>query len=197
MPNKTIYVSDEDLPLYTRAQQLAGGSLSAAISQALQRYVERGEAQMIGLEDVTVSVGHPGMRTRKRFTATRVVRWSHPTGHGRLETFTVYRTAKDRYAVHLRRDPDWNHSYDDWTADHDWDDPATWGWPRRPPFPSSTAPTSEPTTTTSTAGSRWEPGEYQLDVYDTLAELREHLPAELAELVAHQITVPAVEDLDI
>ena len=32
VPNKTIYVSDGDLPLYQRAQELAGGNLSAAIA---------------------------------------------------------------------------------------------------------------------------------------------------------------------
>lgn len=31
MPNKTIYVSDDDMPLYQRAQELAGGSLSSSI----------------------------------------------------------------------------------------------------------------------------------------------------------------------
>ena len=34
VPNKTIYVSDGDLPLYQRAQELAGGNLSSAISRA-------------------------------------------------------------------------------------------------------------------------------------------------------------------
>ena len=36
MPNKTIYVSDDDLALYKRAQELAG-NLSQAISTALRR----------------------------------------------------------------------------------------------------------------------------------------------------------------
>ena len=42
MPNKTIYVSDGDLSLYQRAQELAGGNLSAAISAALRRFVDQG-----------------------------------------------------------------------------------------------------------------------------------------------------------
>ena len=40
MPNKTIYVSDGDLPIYQRAQELAGGNLSSAITTALRRYVD-------------------------------------------------------------------------------------------------------------------------------------------------------------
>src|SRR4029079_834408 len=43
VPNKTIYVSDGDLKLFARAQELAGGNLSAAISRALRRYVDAQE----------------------------------------------------------------------------------------------------------------------------------------------------------
>ena len=35
VPNKTIYVSDDDLPLFQRAQEIAGGKLSTAIAVAL------------------------------------------------------------------------------------------------------------------------------------------------------------------
>ena len=40
VPNKTIYVSDGDLPMFQRAQDLAGGNLSSAIASALRRYVD-------------------------------------------------------------------------------------------------------------------------------------------------------------
>ena len=43
MPNKTIYVSDDDLPLYKKAQELAG-NLSSAISIALRKYVGLNES---------------------------------------------------------------------------------------------------------------------------------------------------------
>ena len=45
MPNKTIYVSDADVPTFERAQELAGGNLSATIVQALRRFVEMEEAK--------------------------------------------------------------------------------------------------------------------------------------------------------
>ena len=48
VPNKTLYVSEGDLKLYQRAQQLAGGNLSAAISTALKRYVDLQEGLMEG-----------------------------------------------------------------------------------------------------------------------------------------------------
>ena len=57
VPNKTIYVSDGDLKLYQRAQELAGGNLSAAIANALKRYVDVQEGLREGFDDVVVRVG--------------------------------------------------------------------------------------------------------------------------------------------
>ena len=66
MPNKTIYVSDDDLPLYQRAQELAGGSLSAALARALRRFVEMEEGRLEGYDEITVRVGHtPGCPARR------------------------------------------------------------------------------------------------------------------------------------
>jgi hypothetical protein len=67
MPNKTIYVSDDDLPLFQRAQELAGGTLSAAIADALRRYVEVEEGRRQGYDDVVVRVG-PGLGRKQRFS---------------------------------------------------------------------------------------------------------------------------------
>ena len=41
MPNKTIYIKDEHLPLFEQAQQVGGESVSAVIIEALQGYVSR------------------------------------------------------------------------------------------------------------------------------------------------------------
>lgn len=178
MPNKTIYVSEGDLPLFDRAQELAGGNLSAAISRALRRFVEVQEAHMQGIEEVTVTVGRPGARRRKRFMGTRVVRWRHAAGDDTVERFTVYRTKRGRYAVHVRRDPEWmgmvpgNVEIDiDLGGDfnvlgRDW-----------------------------TAG--WASGEHTLNVYETLEELKDHVPPELGDLVEERLSTPDVEDLDI
>ena len=54
MPNKTIYVSDGDLSIYQRAQDLAGGNLSAAISSALRRYVDVEEGRREGYDEIVV-----------------------------------------------------------------------------------------------------------------------------------------------
>ena len=71
MPNKTIYVSQKDIPLFEEAQQLAGEALSTVISRALKEYVIRNKAK--------------GFSDDKEW-------W--------LEA-TIYRTQKDNWAVHL------------------------------------------------------------------------------------------------
>jgi len=71
VPNKTIYVSEGDLKLYQRAQQLAGGNLSAAISTALKGYVDIQEGLREGFDDVVVRVG-VGTGKKVRFTGQLV-----------------------------------------------------------------------------------------------------------------------------
>ncbi|MBV9124589.1 MAG: EXLDI protein, partial [Planctomycetes bacterium] len=57
MPNRTIYIADADVPLFEKAQKLAGDNLSAAIASALRTFVEGEEARQGGYEDITVKVG--------------------------------------------------------------------------------------------------------------------------------------------
>ena len=60
MPNKTIYVSEGDLPIFQRAQELAGGNLSSAIARALRRYVDLEEGLREGFDEIIVRVGPQG-----------------------------------------------------------------------------------------------------------------------------------------
>src|SRR5262245_46435450 len=89
VPNKTIYVSDGDLTLFQRAQELAGGNLSAAISKALRRYVDTEEGLREGFDDVVVRVGL-GSGRKVRFTAILVGEWLD-TIAGRVERYRVWR----------------------------------------------------------------------------------------------------------
>jgi len=66
MPNKTIYVSDTDLPIFERAQELAGENLSSTIVQALRNFVQAYEARAAGFRDIVVRVGSD-VYTRKQF----------------------------------------------------------------------------------------------------------------------------------
>lgn len=57
MPNKTIYVRDEDLPVFEEAEKLGGDSLSAVIAQAVKRFVQVKRAEQQGMQEYTLSVG--------------------------------------------------------------------------------------------------------------------------------------------
>ena len=172
MPNKTIYVSDGDIPLFQRAQKLAGGNLSAAIAKALRRYVDTAEGLQEGFEEVTVRVG-VGSGRKVRFTAVLVGEWMD-TIDNRAERYRVYRGRTGKYVLHVEREP----SY--WMVDGE-GKPAGWrghlgiGDVRY-------------------GGS---PKESTLEVLASVDELRDKVPAELFEMVARSARQPNVEDLDI
>ncbi len=172
MPNKTIYVSDGDLSLYERAQELAGGNLSAAIAKALRRYVDVEEGRREGFDEITVRVG-PMARRKVRFTGVLLGTWGKTTG-GRSDTVNVYRSRSGKFVIHTQRTADW-------TSRDAEGKPGGWrSWLGLGDF--------------TWAGST---GESTLDVVNTVDELREKLPPELFELVAAAAQQPVVEDLDI
>ena len=105
VPNKTIYVSDGDLPLYQRAQELAGDNLSAAISAALRRYVDVEEGRREGFDEIIVRVG-PGKGRKVRFTGVLLGEWVN-SSFSRVETFRVYRGRKGKFVLHIERSPDY------------------------------------------------------------------------------------------
>jgi hypothetical protein len=195
MPNKTIYVSDDDLPLYERAQALAGGNLSAAVSRALRQFVDTQEAREGGFQQVTVQVGSGRDRREQRFSGVLLGEWRHPTAERRIERFRVYRTPKGKFALHTSRMPDWAA----------WSDPETWrgGWhwdwnrPRTDDWRAFKQDLKDTLRREAMRGFAWGPGEESLDVADTLEELRERMPAEFYDTLTREGSSPDVEDLDI
>jgi EXLDI family protein len=170
VPNKTIYVAEKDLRLFERAQEIAGGNLSAAISNALNDYVQRHGAVDDGHGEVTVSVGQAGMRRKKRFIGTPIARWQGKSRSDKsiVERHIVYRTAKGRYAVHTRRD--WSPVPLPFDLEYDVGIPSLQSDQRT--------------------------RSYTLDVYDSLDELKKNAPPELAELIDDS-SAPDLEELDI
>lgn len=173
MPNKTIYVSDGDLAVYQRAQELAGGNLSSAITNALRRYVDVEEGLREGFDDIVVRVGpKPGRKVR--FTGVLLGEWVS-TGPTRVETFRVYRGRTGKFVLHVERTPDYTvvdskGNPGGWLANLGLDWSASYGM---------------------------SPGESTLDVIETIDELRERIPPQLFELVAGSAKQPPIEDLDI
>ena len=172
MPNKTIYVSDGDLPLYQRAQELAGGNLSAAISAALRRYVDVEEGRREGFDEIIVRVG-PGKGRKVRFTGVLLGEWVNSSS-SRVETFRVYRGRTGKFVLHIERSPDYT------MVDAE-GKPA--GWRGYLGIGNISYGNS--------------PGESTLEVVETLEELRERIPPQLYDMVAGPAQQPAVEDLDI
>jgi EXLDI family protein len=172
VPNKTIYVSDGDLKLYQRAQELAGGNLSAAIAAALKRYVDVREGLREGYEDVVVRVG-VGAGRKVRFTAVLVGEWAD-TRDKRGAHFRVWRGRGGKYVVHVERQPEW------WMVDAE-GKPAGWRGHL------------------GIGDVRYgaAPKESSLEVIATIDELRDKVPPELFEMVERAARQPTVEELDI
>ena len=172
VPNKTIYVSDGDLPIYQRAQELAGDNLSAAISAALRRYVDIEEGRREGFDEFIVRVG-PGKGRKVRFTGVFLGEWLN-TSYSRVETFRVYRGRTGKYVLHVERSPDFSVLNAEGK-------PAGWrGY-------LGIGEISYGNT----------PGESTLEVIESLEELRPKIPPQLYDSVAGFAKQPAVEDLDI
>jgi EXLDI family protein len=172
VPNKTIYVSDGDLPLFQTAQELAGGNLSAAISAALRRYVDVEEGRREGFDEIIVRVG-PTPRRKVRFTGVLLGEWVNSSS-SRVETFRVYRGRTGKYVLHVER----SEGYTMVDADGK---PAGW---RGYLGIGNISYGSTPAAST-------------VEVVATLDELRERIPPQLYDMVAGSVTHPAVEDLDI
>lgn len=172
MPNKTIYVADADLPLFQRAQELADGNLSAAITRALRRLVELEEGKLEGYEEITVRVGQ-GSGRRQRFIGVLLAELGRST-KDRVEQFRVYRGRTGKFVLHVERSGEVV-----WTAGADG---SAQGW--RKYFSSDQQWGSTPPTAT-------------LEVLDSLDELRLKIPAELYDLVTAAVDQPVIEDLDI
>lgn len=172
MPNKTIYVSDGDLALYQRAQELAGGNLSGAIANALRRYVDVEEGRREGFDEIVVRVG--GRKGRKvRFVGVLLGEWVNSSS-SRAETFRVYRGRTGKFVVHIERSP----AYTMVDAEGK---PAGWrGY-------LGIGNISYGST----------PGESTLEVVATLDELRDRIPPQLFDMVAGSAVQAIVEDLDV
>ena len=173
VPNKTIYVSDGDLPLFQRAQELAGDNLSAAISSALRRFVDVEESKQQGFDEITVRVGpKPGRKVR--FVGVLLGEWTK-TSPSRVDTFRVYRGRTGKFVLHVERSPDFT------LVDKD-GKPAGWranlGFDWNVSFGST-------------------PGDASLEVVETLDELRERIPSQLYDMVAGSARQPIVEDIDV
>lgn len=172
MPNKTIYVSDGDLPLFQRAQELSGGNLSAAIATALRRFVDVEEGRRQGFDEIIVRVG-TGAGRKVRFLGILLGEWAG-NPFGPWESWRAYRTRGGKYALFHEREPEYQ------MVDAQ-GKPAGW---RGYLGIGTVSYGNAPRTAT-------------LDVFETLDELCERVPDALSDIVARSAGDPPVEDLDL
>lgn len=178
MPNKTIYVSDDDLALFRRAQELSGGNLSAAIAGAVRRYVEFEEGRREGYDEIVLAIGHGGARRKQRFSGVLLGEWTRTNGStGRIELFRVYRTRKGKFVLFVDRSPEWTSG-----QGKNWLEEVT-NWRVMLGLEEHSY--------------GFVQGESTLEVFETLEQIRERVPSEFYDLIAGVAESPAVEDLDI
>jgi EXLDI family protein len=181
-------VADADLPIFERAQELAGENLSATIVAALRRFVAAEETRESGFGETLVKVGENGLFTQKQFAGRELAKLRIPDlQSGRTTLLVVYQTIRGRLALYTRTSADWSawgqawaekwrkqqlkmHNHDD---DVDWGE--SWGW------------------------SSWNSkgSVYRLDVYESADELRDHVPSELHAAVVRALGGNEIEILDI
>ncbi|MFF0488971.1 EXLDI protein [Nocardia sp. NPDC004068] len=173
MPNKTVYVSDDDLPLFQRAQELVGGNLSGAIVTALRRFIELEEGRQEGYDEVVVRVGRNGAR-QVRFSGA-LLGESRDVNDQDWRYLRVWRTRKGRFALHAQiskwseyptqTHKNWIKELTDWrrmlgVVDPDW-------------------------------------GDFTLDTFDSITDLKGRIPDSLYARVRDLAEHPQIEDLDI
>lgn len=172
MPNRTIYVADADLPVFEKAQQLAGDNLSGTITAALKRFVEAEESRARGFEEITLKVGKIAP-TYKRFRGRLLAKGRVLDQNDvRVTMYRIFQTQKSQLALYIRSMPNWTKwSNQDWSyknkSHQDW--------------------------------SQWPNDESRLEVYQTLDELKNNVPTELYEAVAQALKgdPDGIEFLDI
>lgn len=181
MPNKTIYVSDEDQPLFARAQELVGGNLSGAIVAALRRFIEIEEGRIAGFDEVVLRVGPDGAR-RQRFSGRLLADWSRDSDDGHVhDRYRIYQGRSGKFVVHLQRS-DWS----EWT---EWRKGSTGNWLK------DLTGIHSLRSMLGVGSLDW--GAYTLDVVDSLDELQSLVPAKLYRIVLDAVKNPHIEDLDV
>ena len=100
MPTKTIYVSDEDLPIFESAQKVAGDSLSSTIAASLRAYLRQVGLAKDGWKEIEVEVGSVAY-TKKRFVG-RLVGEGFQSGNEEHKSviFKVFMTQKDNLVLY-------------------------------------------------------------------------------------------------
>lgn len=102
MPTKTIYVSEQDAPVFEEARTVAGETLSSIIVRALREFLARQQQKKSGLEEITVRTGSRRSEQEQRFYGIKVGDWKgFSDDHEWWMQARIYTTQKGNWAVLL------------------------------------------------------------------------------------------------
>ncbi|MBD0863317.1 EXLDI protein [Gordonia sp. zg691] len=180
MPNKTIYVSDDDVAVLERAQQVSGGNLSGAVVEALRAYVRAADYRDAGYDEVVLRDGPDGVRRKRFFGRLLAEETAYDENTGNATKLTAYegRTGKIVLSVHF---VDWaNYGVTHRQKTGHWLKDLT-GIPSVRSLFSSELPD-------------W--GDYTVEIVDDIDDLRKLVPQRFFERAAAALA-PDVEDLDV
>ena len=106
MPNKTIYIADEDLPVFQKAQEVAGESISKVIAQALRQYIIQKNLEGTDLKEFEAQKGHIGPDgvnvVKVRFIGKKLSDTTCGTEEGLEYTYTLYHTRKSQFLLQIK-----------------------------------------------------------------------------------------------
>ena len=77
MPSRNVYVAEDDVNLFTKASEIAGG-LSAAVAEALRDYVKKHQRANEGYEEIELALRTDEVDHRVTFMGRRLVRVRQP-----------------------------------------------------------------------------------------------------------------------
>jgi len=75
MPTKTIYVSDQDAPIFEEARSVAGETLSSIIVRALREFLATQRQREKGIKEITVRIGSRTSGQEQRFYGLKIGDW--------------------------------------------------------------------------------------------------------------------------
>ena len=102
MPTKTIYVSEQDSPVFEEAREVAGETLSSIIVRALREFLARQRQKESGLKEVSVRTGSPTSGQEQRFYGSKAGDWrGFSDDQEWWMQAEIYRTQKENWAVLL------------------------------------------------------------------------------------------------
>ncbi|MEG3070975.1 MAG: hypothetical protein RQM92_09375 [Candidatus Syntrophopropionicum ammoniitolerans] len=111
MPRKQVYIKDEDVGMFERAEELFGDSFSAMIAEAVRRLVDQKESKETGMEEQVIGSGVYYPRgdddvklykfIGKQIADARIYSGQTKSRDDQGIDYTLYLTKKEKYLVHI------------------------------------------------------------------------------------------------